>query len=173
LARYDAGRGGAQRARTLMTESDAAFEARDFVRSEALLAEALALEPDDPDLLFRHGNALLQLGRPDLAEQALRASLAQRDSQLVWRIGAGEPYQAQLLLGIIASTRGAFDEAVARFETARAMNPWQTGAMVLLAATYEVLGRADLARSVVAAGLAVDPGDARLRELDQRLKAAP
>ena len=87
------------------------------------------------------------------------------------RIGTGEPYQAELLLGIIASARGEFDEAIARFARARDLNPYQTGAFVLLAATHEVMGRADDARRDVAAGLAVDARNERLLEIDRRLRA--
>jgi spermidine synthase len=173
IARIRAGREAAPRASLLTIQSEAAFEARDFVRSEALVRQALALEPDDPDLLFRHGNVLVQLGQPEAAERALRAALDQREAQLVWRLGAGEPYQAELLLGIIASTRGTFDEAIDHFGRARDLNPYLTGAHYLLAATYEVTGRRDEARRAVAAGLAVDPHDARLREIDQRLRAGP
>jgi spermidine synthase len=173
ITRLRAGRTNAPEANVLAIQSEAAFEARDFAGSEALLRRALALEPDDPDLLFRYGNALVQLGRPEPAELALRAALEQRQAQLVWRLGAGEPYQAELLLGIIASTRGTFDEAIERFARARDLNPYLTGAHYLLAATYEVTGRRGEARLAVAAGLAVDPRDARLLEIDRRLGAAP
>jgi spermidine synthase/Flp pilus assembly protein TadD len=172
-ARVAAGRRAAPRANLLMIQSDTAFAARDYARCEALLGEALVLEPDDPDLLFRHGHALVQLGRPEPAEQALRAALDQREAQLVWRIGAGEPYQAELLLGIIASARGGFDQALGHFGRARDLNPYLTGAHHLLAATYEVMGRRDEAQRAVAAGLAVDPHDQRLREIDQRLRGLP
>ena len=171
ITRAKAELGAAPRANRLVAQSDAAFEARDFKRCEALLAQALALRPDDPDLLFRMGKVQAQLGRPEVAERALRAALAEREAQLVWRSGAGEPYQAELLLGIIASTRGAFDEAIARFARARDLNPYQTAAFVLLAATHEVMGRMDDARRDVAAGLAVDAGNERLLEIDRRLKA--
>lgn len=173
VVRIAAGRRAAPRANLLMIQSDAAFEVRDYARCEALLREALALEPDDPDLLFRHGHALVQLGQPEPAERALRAALEQREAQLVWRLGAGEPYQAELLLGIIASARGGFDEAIARFTRARDLNPYLTGAHHLLAATHELMGRRDEAQRAVAAGLAVDPHDERLREIDRRLRAAP
>jgi spermidine synthase len=173
ITRVSAGRAAGPRADLLSIQSDAAAEAGDFERCEALLREALALEPDDPDLLFRHGHALVQLGRPEPAERALRAALEQRAAQLVRRPGAGEPYQAELLLGIIASARGGFDEAIAHFGRARDLNPCLTGAHQLLAATYEVTGRRDEARRAVVAGLAVDPHDPRLREIDQRLRATP
>ena len=173
IARSQAARAAAPRVAGLAGESNAAFEARDFARCEALLTEALALQSDDPDLLFKLGNVHLQLGRAEPAELALRAALAAREAQLVWRIGAGEPYRAELLLGIIASAREAFDEAIERFERARAMNPYQSGAYVLLAATHEVMGRLDEARREVAAGLAIDPRDEKLIEIDRRLRTAP
>jgi spermidine synthase len=172
IARAEAARVAAPRVAPLMREADAAFEIRDYARCAKLLAEALALHPDDPDLLFRQGNVQLQLGQAGAAENFLRAALAQREAQLVWRVGAGEPYRAELLLGIIASSRGSFDEALERFARARAINPHQSGSYVLLAATCEVLGRPDDARREVATGLAVHPGEARLLELEGRLRAA-
>ena len=53
------------------------------------------------------------------------------------------------------------------------MNPYQSGAYVLLAATHEVLGRMEEARREVAAGLAIDPRDEKLIEIDRRLRSAP
>jgi spermidine synthase len=173
MARVGAGRVAGPRASLLSIQSAAASDAGDYERCEALLTEALALEPDDPDLLFRLGHALVQLGRPEPAEQALRAALEQHQAQLARRPGAGEPYQAEMLLGIIASARGGFDEAITRFARARDLNPHLTGAHQLLAATYEVMGRRDEARRAVAAGLAVDPHDQRLREIDRRLREMP
>ncbi len=173
IARVEAERSAAPRANLLLARSDAAFDARDFARCEALLVAALELRPDDPDLLFRHGRVLVQLGRPEPAEVALDAALAQREAQLVWRSGVGEPYQAELLLGVIASARGAFDDAIAHFRRARDINPYQSGAHYLLAATHQVMGRPDDARHEVAAGLAVQPADERLRELEQRLRSSP
>ena len=172
ITRVQAAHLAAPRAQLLMSQSDAAFEARDFVRCESLIAQARGLEPDDPDILFRHGNVLMQLGRAAEAERALSQALAQRRAQLVWRIGAGEPYQAHLLLGIIASTGGDFERAIASFTSARDLNPYQISAWVLLAATYEVLGRMDEARQAVTAGLAIAPAEPQLRELDARLRAA-
>jgi Flp pilus assembly protein TadD len=173
IALAEVERAVARRASLLMNQSDAALEAGDFTRCEALLAEALALRPDDPDLLFRQGNVQMQLGRAETAERALLATLSEREAQLVWRVGSGEAYQAELLLGIIASTRGAFDEAIARFARARDFNPYQTGPYILLAATYEVMGRMDDSRREVAAGLAVDPRDEKLLEIDRRLRTTP
>jgi spermidine synthase len=172
IEKYEAERAAAPRVAQLTREIDAAYEARDFSRAEGLLAEALALHPDDPDLLFRQGNVQMQLGRPDAAEPALVSALDTRRAQLVWRSGAGEPYQAELLLGIIASTRGDFTGALAHFSSAQALNPYQVGAYVLLGATYEVVGRADNARRAVAAGLAIDPRNAKLLEIAQRLGAS-
>lgn len=169
IARFEAGRAAAPRVRELMRRSDAAFAARDLASAEALLVEAGRLDPDDPDLLFRLGNLQAQLGRPAIAERALRDAVDARAEQLVWRIAAGEPYQTALLLGILASGRGGFDEAILHLERARDMNPYQPGARVALAATFEVVGRLGDARREVAAGLAVDPTDGQLRELDRRL----
>ncbi|MGH7729913.1 MAG: fused MFS/spermidine synthase, partial [Candidatus Eiseniibacteriota bacterium] len=173
ISRLEAARASAARVARLQRESDAAFEARDFARAEALLGEALALSHDDPDLLFRHGKVLVQLGRADEAEQSLTAAVNARNAQLVWHIDAGEPYQAWLMLGIIASMRGVFDDAIVRFDRARELNPYQTSAYVLLGATYEVMGRLDEARRAVAAGLAIDPADGKLLEIDRRLRATP
>jgi spermidine synthase len=173
IARAEVDRAGAARAGLLMIQSDQALEAKDFTRCEALLAEALALRPDDPDLLFRQGNAQMQLGRAEAAEAALLAALREREAQLVWRVGSGEPYQAELMLGIIASTRGAFDQAIARFTRARDLNPYQTVPYLLLGATHEVMGRMDDSRREVAAGLAVDPRDEKLLEIDRRLRGTP
>lgn len=173
IARAEAARAAAPRVRDLMRQSDAAFAERDFARAEALLAEAGRLEPDHPDLLFRLGNLKAQLGQPEIAERALRDAVDARAEQLVWRSAAGEPYQTALLLGILASQRGAFDEATLHLERARDLNPWQAGARVGLAATFEVMGRLDDARREVAAGLARDPHDRRLREMERRLGPAP
>src|SRR5262249_33674441 len=106
FARVAAGREAGPRVAVITREVDAALEAHDFARCETLIAEGLTLIPDDPDLLFRAGNLGVQEGRADAAERALHAALAARDSQLVWHISVGEPYQAHLLLGIIASGRG-------------------------------------------------------------------
>jgi Flp pilus assembly protein TadD len=173
IARAGAARASAPRVGALTGEFDAAFEARDFARCETLIEEGLTLQPDDPDLLFRLGNLQVQQGRAEPAERALRAALAESDSQLVWRIGAGEPYQTELLLGIITSGRGEFDQALAHFERARSLNPYQIGAYVLLTATHQVMGRTDLARRELAAGLALDPRDQRLLELEHGLRAGP
>ena len=173
IARVRAARTAGPRVAALTRDFDAALDAHDFARAAALIAEGLSLQPDDPDLLFRSGNLEAQQGRPENAERALLEALAQRDSQLVWRIGAGEPYQCQLLLGIIASGRGEFDRALDWFERARSLNPYQTGAYVLRAATYQLMGQADQAQREIRAGLAVDPREPRLRELEQRFKASP
>jgi spermidine synthase len=173
IARVNAARTAGPRVAALTREFDAALDAHDFTRCEALIAEGLSLEPDDPDLLFRSGNLEAQQGRPENAERALHEALAQRDAQLVWRIGAGEPYQCQLLLGIVASGRGEFGRALEWFDRARALNPYQTGAYVLRAATYQLMGQTDPAQREIRAGLAVDPREPRLLELEQRFKAGP
>ena len=173
IERLEAERAQAPQASRLLAACDAASQAGDFARAEGLAREALALAPDDPDLLFRRGHALVQLGQPEAAEQSLRAALAQREAQLVWRRGVGEPYQAELLLGILASGRGAFDEGIAHFTRARDLDPYLTGAYRLLAATYEVMGRREQARRAVTAGLAIDPRSAPLHEIDRRLGGAP
>jgi spermidine synthase/Flp pilus assembly protein TadD len=156
----------------LMIQAANATETRDVARAETLLREALALAPDDPDLLFRYGQAAAELGDLAGADRALRAALEQRQQQLVWHVGVGEPYQAELLLGILASGRGDFDQAITWFARARDRNPCLGGAHYLLAATYEVMGRRDEARHEAIAGLAIDPEDPKLRELNARLLAA-
>jgi len=172
IDRAESQRRAAPRASLLLANSDQAFASGDYARCEALLVEALTLEPDHPDLLFRHGRVLLQMGRPEPAEAALHAALAQREAQLVWRSGVGEPYQAEMLLGAIASTRGAFVDAIVHFSRARDINPYQGGAHYLLAATHQVMGRTDEARREVAAGLAVHPEDEKLRELERTLSSS-
>jgi spermidine synthase len=172
IARVAAGRRDAPRVGRLMAQSDAAFEGRDDERGAALLREALTLEPDNPDLLFRYGHALAEVGENDGAERALRASLEQRQAQLAWRLGVGEPCQTEIMLGLIARQRGAPDEAIVHFARARDINPYLTTAHQLLVATYEQMGRLDDARRAVAAGLATDPRDAQLREAEQRLREA-
>jgi len=173
IAHANAARSAGPRVAALTRDFDAALDAHDFARCEALIAEGLSLQPDDPDLLYRAGNLEAQQGRPENAERALHEALAQRDSQLVWHIGAGEPYQVQLLLGIIASGRGEFDRALEWFGRARALNPYQTGAYVLTAATYQLMGRTAEAEREIRAGLAVDPREPRLLDLQQRFKAGP
>jgi Flp pilus assembly protein TadD len=59
------------------------------------------------------------------------------------------------------------------FERARSLNPYQTGAYLLLAATSQMMGRADQAQRQLRAGLAVDPRDPRLLDLGKQLEAAP
>lgn len=173
IQRAEFGRQAAPRANLLLAKSDEAFASGDYAGCEAILVEALKLEPDHPDLLFRQGRVQLQMGRLEPAEAALHAALAQREAQLVWRSGVGEPYQAELLLGAIASTRAAFVDAIVHFSRARDINPYQSGAHYLLAATYQVMGRTDEARREVAAGLAVHPEDERLRELERTLRSSP
>ena len=51
------------------------------------------------------------------------------------------------------------------------MNPYQAMAHYYRALTFETLGRLEEARKEVAAGLAIDPKDGSLQELDRRLRA--
>jgi len=172
IVRFTAARAAAERAGSLRDQSDTAFAAGEFEKSESLLHEALALRPDDPDLLYRYGRVAMKLKRAATAEQAFRRSVEQSRRKLLFgaQIG-GPPYQATLSLGILACRLSRFDEGLALFEQARLMNPYQAMAHYYRALTFETLGRLEEARKEVAAGLAIDPKDGSLQELDRRLRA--
>lgn len=157
----------------LMSRSDAAFDAREYPQCEAMLRQALALDPDNPDLLFRYGHVLVELRQPELAERALHAALAYREEQVIWRVGAGEPCQAEMMLGLLARQRGEVDRAVMYFARARDRNPYLTPTHQLIVETYEKSGRSEEARRAVAEGLAVDPDDRVLRAAERRLRGGP
>lgn len=169
IARLTASRRDLPRALRLMAQAETARQAGNVARTESLLREAVTVAPDHPELLFRHGQAAVLAGDVVAAERSLRAALAERERQLVWHLGVGEPYQAELLLGIVTSMRGDLEGGLHFFHHARARNPWLTGAHYLIASTLHVLGRSDEARQALAAGLAVDPDDAKLKELETRL----
>jgi DNA-binding winged helix-turn-helix (wHTH) protein/tetratricopeptide (TPR) repeat protein len=122
-----------------------------FVESLVACARTLAFDPWDGMMLYHMGLAHIQLGR---FEDAL-ATFKQADrydtpqvSRWTWLLGVGWSY----------AMMGRYEEAVPWLERSVAITPASGRPLILLAAAYQRLGRADEAKATLAKALQVRPG---------------
>jgi Flp pilus assembly protein TadD len=83
----------------------------------------------------------------------------------------GETAQAQARLGTQATKAGLYREAYFRFERASSLDPSNARYLNNLAILAEALGKLDLAEAHYAKAVALAPGDKRIRENHDKLKA--
>lgn len=119
-----------------------------------------SMRHDDPDALFERGNELDGLGRRDEAVAAWR------------RVVELEPGHAEawFYLGVAAKERGEWQEAIALFDRAIALDPDEPSGPHCRGHMYQEIGddargRADLERAIAgySEALAEDPDDAEPR----------
>jgi tetratricopeptide (TPR) repeat protein len=173
VARAESAAAVAPRVGALLAASDMAFAGQDLNGCVASLKEALTLDSDDSDVLFRYGRARLAQGAADEAEVAFRRGLVELDRQRVVRPDATTGYQSEMLLGMIAASQNRYDDAFLWFDRAQALNPYQSGAHLMRARTLERLGRHDDARRETEAGLRVDPTNPALLAMARHFGARP
>jgi tetratricopeptide (TPR) repeat protein len=149
--------------------------------------QALALQPDDPKVLFALGNTASQLGQPNLAEQFFRRVLTQDPcrteaivnlSNLLRANGqfdaaiallipaiAREPKAAELhlTLGSAWRERGDLDRAKLHYQAALIARPDYALALANLADLLCDEGQRDVARTLYDKAIKVEPGNAQVR----------
>lgn len=155
---------------------------------------ALALRPDDPDLLFNLGRCAERLSQQEEAERLYRACLKQRADHDDARYGlcmllakggrrseavamveewlrtqpkSASPYVAD---GWLRAQDGDVISARARFQQALDLEPRHAQALVELAAVYERLNRADRALVLYQRSLGVDPDQPEVRKKAEALR---
>ncbi len=116
---------------------------------------------DGPQLHFGVGRMLERAGRPEEALAAFRRSLDLHPTPAAW-VG----------LGHAQATLGLWDDASEAFAAALSQSPDHVGALVGSAQTWMRLGRLDLAREALTRASALDPENAKIRELLARANAA-
>jgi len=153
----------------------------------AQFEQALALEPDDPKVLFALGNTACQMGQASLAEQFFRRVLAQDPcrteaivnlSNLLRANGqfdaaiallipavAREPKAAelQLTLGSAWRERGDLERAKLHYQAALIVRPDYALALANLADLLCDEGQRDVARTLYDKAIKVEPGNAQAR----------
>ncbi|HEX4028292.1 MAG TPA: tetratricopeptide repeat protein [Rhizomicrobium sp.] len=153
----------------------------------AQFEQALALQPDDPKVLFALGNTASQLGQANLAEQFFRRVLCQDPcrteaivnlSNLLRANGqfdaaiallipavAREPKVAELhlTLGSAWRERGDLDRAKLHYQAALIARPDYALALANLADLLCDEGQRDVARTLYDKAIKIEPGNAQAR----------
>jgi Flp pilus assembly protein TadD len=153
----------------------------------AQFEQALALEPDDPKVLFALGNTACQMGQSGVAEQFFRRVLVQDpcrteaivnlsnllrangqfDAAIALLIPAvsREPRAAelQLTLGSAWRERGDLDRAKLHYQAAMIARPDYAAALANLADLLCDEGQRDVARTLYDKALLVEPKNAQAR----------
>lgn len=132
----------ADRAR-LRGEVQAKMTAEDLIGLETMLASA----PDDAELHDDAGVLALLLGRPAVAVSHFRASAEQRPAAAA----------SHFNLGTALTSAGLFDDAVAAYERALAIDPRYAVALNNLGDTLMAMGRTTDATARYEAAVAADP----------------
>ena len=153
----------------------------------AQFEQALALEPDDPKVLFALGNTACQMGQTGIAEQFFRRVLAQDpcrteaivnlsnllrlngqyDAAIALLIPAvaREPKspELQLTLGSVWRERGDLDRAKLHYQAALIARPDYAAALANLADLLCDEGQRDVARTLYDKALLAEPKNAQAR----------
>lgn len=153
----------------------------------AQFEQALALQPDDPRVLFALGNTACQMGQAGLAEQFFRRVLAmdpccteaivnlsnllrlngQFDAAVALLIPAvaREPRspELQLTLGSAWRERGDLDQAKLHYQAALVTRPDYAAALANLADLLCDEGQRDVARTLYDKAIKAEPGNAQAR----------
>lgn len=126
----------------LVGEVQAKMTAEDLIGLETMLA----VTPDDTELHDDAGVLALVLNRPSVAVSHFRASVEKKPTAA-----------AHYNLGTALTSAGLFDDAVASYERALALQPDYGKALNNLADTLMALGRQDEAIRRYEAAVAIDP----------------
>jgi Flp pilus assembly protein TadD len=153
----------------------------------AQFEQALALEPDDPKVLFALGNTACQMGQAGVAEQFFRRVLVQDpcrteaivnlsnllrlngqfDAAIALLIPAvsREPRspELQLTLGSAWRERGDLDRAKLHYQAAMVARPGYAAALANLADLLCDEGQRDVARTLYDKALLAEPRNAQVR----------
>jgi tetratricopeptide (TPR) repeat protein len=153
----------------------------------AQFEQALALEPDDPKVLFALGNTASQMGQAGIAEQFFRRVLAQDpcrteaivnlsnllrlkgqfDAAIALLIPAvaREPKspELQLTLGSAWRERGDLERAKLHYQAALIARPDYAAALANLADLLCDEGQRDVARTLYDKAIQTEPGNAQAR----------
>lgn len=98
--------------RVLSLLADALIDAGDFPAAARRLRQAVGIDPDDPELHFRLGIVLAELGEVDDAIASYEES-----------IDLAASADAYVLLGVLLSGEGRNAEAITQYENALALEP--------------------------------------------------
>jgi hypothetical protein len=175
------------RARQLETDANQALILGNLERVEALLAQAIVLDPASPDLAYRHARVLELLDLPERAIVAYCRSLdldvesigvtdVRTSIALLWReIREELPSDARdaFRAGLIAADDSLFLEAIESFTFAIELAPGWADPLYNRGAVHEYIGDAAQAVLDFRAYLIVvaDPEDADAIAISQRLGA--
>jgi len=123
--------------------------AKRFKEAEAVLREAISLNPSDPEAYASLGNVLRETDRPGEAEKALRQALA---------LNSRDPY-VHYNLGLLLSEGGRVDEAINEFRQSAALAPTDIDCWKRLAEQLEIAGKKPEAADAYRGVLHLRPGD--------------
>jgi hypothetical protein len=112
-----------------------------------------------PEVRTRIGLLALRAGRLDAAERDFDASLALHPTAAAW-----------IAKGYVAAKRGNFADALASYERALVLDARNLEALSQSAYALGELGRRDEAVARLERGLAIEPGNAKLRELLESMR---
>jgi TolB-like protein/Tfp pilus assembly protein PilF len=130
----------------------------DLEQADAASRRALELEPDLPEAHASRGVTLSLQGRHEEAEQAFEAAI-RLDPQL---------FEAHYFYARDAFARGDLEKAIRQYEEAIRVRPEDYQAPLLVAQSFEDLGRADEARAVRRRGVRIAEEHLRLQPDDAR-----
>jgi len=126
-----------------------------YDEASAAYDRALALDPKNPELLWRMGD--LAAARKNVPEAELFYRRA---------VGAGpQDWEAPMRLGAFLYRQGRYSEAIPIYETATRLAPDNTRAYAALAAVYHQLDRTDEAAAVLQRSLEISPDPATYSNL--------
>lgn len=149
-----------ERVAGLVAEGDELRQAGRLPEAEELFREALALRPDDVDVMVRLAGVLVGLGRIDEARILYEEVVDRAPGYLDARIG----------LARIALRQQRYSDAEAGFRDVLVVEPGNVDALVGLGDTLRALRREKEARAAFLSASELAPDDAAVRA---RLEAAP
>jgi len=132
--------------RVLSLLAEALIDSGDFPGAAQRLRQAAEIDPDDPEVHFRLGVVLTELGETDSAMASFEESIDL----------AASP-DAYVLLGVLLSGAGRNSEAVAQYESALALDPESVDARYNLGVEWGKQGRWEAAAAEYRAALEHDP----------------
>jgi tetratricopeptide (TPR) repeat protein len=132
--------------RVLSLLAEALVETGDYAAAAARLQEAARVDPDDPEVHFRLGSVLTEIGRTEEAIASYEESIAL----------AASP-DAHVLLGMLLADIGRNAEAVTHYESALVLDPASVDAHYNLGVELGKQGRHGDAAAHYRAALEQDP----------------
>ena len=138
---------GPPRLRALLEEAMACHRAGQLARAESLYRQALALQPDHPEVLHLLGLVAYQSGALETAVTLLTAAIA-HDAKPSYLFN----------LGVVLQKQGKLEEAVATYSRAVTLNPAHGDAYRNLGNTFTELGSLSEAITAYRRALAINPG---------------